>query len=336
MYKSAGFDGYLTKPVEPDRLEEKLAAVLPKDLIHNEGTDNDESENVDQIRRAGRKRALIITTDSVCDLPPRLLQSFKVPVLSYKVYTDTGIFTDGYEAEGDVMVRYMADSGRTARSRAPEVSDYENFFAEQLSYSQRIIHITMARGSSNGYANACEAARSFANVKVFDSGHLSSGMGLMVLTAAKMVDSGQTDPDVITDALIKKRDRISTSFIVESTDYLYRGGRMSERINRLCTSLMIHPVISLKDSNMRISSIVIGGKERTRRQYMKRAFRDVGNIDRSILFITYAGMKKAELEEIKKEVSKTIIFDSVCFQKASPAISINCGPGTFGLIFARK
>ena len=58
------------------------------------------------------------------------------------------------------------------------VVDYERFFAEKLTEAQYVIHITMSKNVSQGYQNALEAAKSFENVTVVDSGHLSSGMGL--------------------------------------------------------------------------------------------------------------------------------------------------------------
>ena len=47
-------------------------------------------------------------------------------------------------------------------------------------------------------------------------------------------------------------------------------------------------------------------------------------------------MKKAEVDEIKEKVLKIVPFEKVYCQKATSAIAINCGPGTFGLLFSRK
>ena len=53
------------------------------------------------------------------------------------------------------------------------------------------------------------------------------------------------------------------------------------------------------------------------------------------MFITYAGLSYEELQEIENMVRKKIAFERVIYQKASPAISINCGAGAFGLLFKR-
>ncbi len=71
----------------------------------------------------------------------------------------------------------MKERGEMAQSEAPKVSDYEEFFAEQLTKAQSVVHISMAESVSPGFANALEASKAFDNVMVIDSGQLSSGMG---------------------------------------------------------------------------------------------------------------------------------------------------------------
>ncbi len=336
MYRREGFDGYLLKPVESTELERTLLEFLPDDLVQRKDDENTKFESDLIVRQMRKKIPVLITTDSICDLPKDLMRSLKIPVLPYKVYTDRGVFSDGVEAEGDVILKYLGSKDSLAKSEAPEPSEYEAFFAEQLSYAQHIIHIAFAKNASHGYANASEAALSFYNVKVFDSGSLSSGTGIVTLAAKALVDDGQTDTDVIISELEKLRPRINTSFIMDTTEYLYRGGRMTETVYKICNAFLLHPVIELQKSSMKMGGIIIGSRARYKRRYIEKTLRNPLDIDTSILFITYVGMKKSEVEEIRDEVLKVVPFEKVYMQKATSAISINCGPGTFGLLFARK
>ena len=74
-------------------------------------------------------------------------------------------------------------------------------------------------------------------------------------------------------------------------------------------------------------------REKAWETYIVSTLRQIHKIDRRILFVTYVGLTSKELDFIKKEVEKRINFDMVYFQEASPAIAVNCGPGTFGLLF---
>ncbi len=72
------------------------------------------------------------------------------------------------------------------------------------------------------------------------------------------------------------------------------------------------------------------------KRYIRKVLLDVRNIDRRILFITYAGMDEKSLRYIQELVEQYCKFERVYLQKASSAISSNCGPGSFGLLFMKK
>lgn len=276
----------------------------------------------------------MITTDSVCDLPESLKKEFGISICPYYVVTDHGRFLDETEIMADELLLHMAE-GDKGVSQAPEVEDYERFFAEKLSEAQNIIHITMAKNTSKGYFNALEAAKSFENVTVVDSGHLSSSMGLAVLYAAYMAEN-QVPKAEIVKAVKKLRRFISSAFIIDSTHMMCQAGQIPKRIQVLCDSLLLHPVIVLRKSKMVVGSMEVGDFNRVARSYIRKVLRDSKNIDRRILFITYAGMDEKKLQYIQYYVRQHCPFERVYLQRASSAIACNCGPGSFGLLFVKK
>ena len=336
LYRREGFDGYILKPVDPPVLEQTLIDMLPPDFVRLSDEDRQLAQSQRIVRESKARIPLVITTDSVCDLPRELIAKYQIAVLPYKIHIGDGVFLDGEETDGDAIVRYLEDKKTNVMSESPSVEDYEAFFSEHLTHAQSIIHIATGRKTSAGFANATEAALAFSNVRVVDSGHLSSGLGIMVLAAACEVDSGITDADAILKDLENLKEKIQTSFIVENTEYLYRGGRLSERIHRICSTLMVHPILSTKDSNMGVGGIILGSSERTRDVYIRRALSNPDEIDRSMLFITYVGMKCSDIEKIRDTVLAMVPFECVYLLKATPAVAINSGPGTFGLLFSRK
>ncbi len=335
LYKREGFDGYLLKPVSGIQLEKELLRHLPEELVSmvNAGASVGAAEAPVLTHR--KKRPIMISTDSVCDLPGWLVEKHQVAVMPYRVLTEGGEFMDGVEAETDGILSYIGRKGKHARSESPETADYEEFFAAQLTKAQSIIHITMAQNASQGYIKALEASKVFDNVVVVDSGHLSSGMGLMVLRAAEYASSGLA-ADAVVNEIERMKNRVRTSFIVDSTEYLARSGRISSKVNKICKVLLLHPVLILKNSSMKVGAIMIGTKDAARNKYISSTLNVMGEIDRRILFITYAGLTVKELKEIEEQVKAKITFEKIICQKASPAISTNCGPGTFGLLFMLK
>lgn len=332
LYKREGFDGYLMKPVTGGQLEAELLNHLPEELVTL--ADRQDSFGVVQapfVERTKKKMFLLISTDSVSDLPEDMTDGARVAVMPYRVVTEGGEFIDGQETGTDGVLSYIR-SGRRAHSESPSVAEYEAFFAEQLTKAQCVIHLTMSGKVSKGYENAMEASGSFDNVEVIDTGHLSSGMGFIVLQAAKYAASGMSQEAVIAK-IQRLRSLVRTSFIVDDTEYLLRAGRISPRINTICKAFMVHPVLVLKNSKMIVGAIKIGTQRAVWKKYVESVLGDAGRIDKRLLFITHAGLAHEELQEIEKTVRKKISFEKVIYQKASPAISINCGTGAFGLLF---
>ncbi len=335
LYKKEGFSGYLAKPVGGALLEAAVLSVLPKKLVilcEEAGQPNIEKDVLifEQVKR----RFILITTDSVCDLPETLLKELGVSVCPYYVHTEAGRFLDGLELQPDELLAHMAQ-GRKGESRPPEVEDYERFFAEKLTEAQNVIHISMAKHVSAGYQNALEAAKSFNNVTVVDSGHLSSSMGLSVLWAARLAENHAGKAEIV--AAVERAERfISSAFIINSTHMMCQAGRISKRIQVLCDALLLHPILVLRKSKMVVGSMEVGDFPRIAKKYVRKVLQETRSIDRRVLFITYAGLDEKKLQYIQNLVRQHCTFERVYLQKASSAIASNCGSGSFGLMFMRK
>ena len=335
LYRKEGFSGYLAKPVSGALLEAAVLSILPKELVKIQEEESQAEIGKDiLIFEQAKRLSLIITTDSVCDLPESLIREFGISVCPYYVCTEEGRFLDNLELSPDELLAHIA-RGKSGYSQPPDVEDYERFFAEKLTEAQNIIHITMAKHSSQGYYNAIEAAKSFENVTVLDSGHLSSSMGLSVLYAASMAENHVPKAEIV-KTVKRLRHYISSAFIIDSTHMMCQAGKISKRIQILCDALLFHPVIVLRKSKMVVGGLKMGDFSHVARRYIRRTLMNRADIDRRILFITYAGMSKEQLQRIQTLAQQYCPFERVYLQKASSAIACNCGPGSFGLLFMKK
>ncbi len=335
LYRREGFDGYLLKPVTGIQLETELLRHLPNELVNIMKSADSVGMVETPVLEHKNKLQIMISTESSCDLPKRYIERYQIATIPYRVVTEAGEFLDGVESESEGIISYIGKKGKRALSEPPRVAEYEAYFAEQLAKAQYVIHIAFAKNASKAYKNALEAAKTFDNVIVIDSGHLSSGMGLMVLRAAELVAAGMS-ADAIVNEMEHLKKQVKSSFIVTDTEFLARSGRLSQKIHSICKAFMIHPVIVLKNSSMKVGALRIGTRDFAWKKYISSALNTSGKIDKKLLFITYAGLKKEELEEIKAQVVRIVPFEHIVFQKASPSIATNCGPGAFGVLFLLK
>ena len=335
LYRKEGFSGYLAKPVSGALLEAAILNILPKELVKlSEEASSLEANKDILIFEQTQRTFLMVTTDSVCDLPEPLKKEFGIKVCPYYICTEQGRFLDETELKADELLSYMA-TGKEGYSQPPSVADYEHFFAERLTEAQNVIHITMAKYASQGYDNAVEAAKSFENVTILDSGHLSSSLGLIVLHAAFMAENHAAKEDIISTVKSLKR-YVSSAFIINSTHQMCQAGKLAKRVQVLCDALLLHPIILLRNSRMVVGGMGMGSFAHVAKAYIRKVLTNTGNIDRRILFITYAGREAESVRYIFDVIQEYSPFARVYIQKASAAIASNCGPGSFGLLFMKK
>ncbi|MGN0341221.1 MAG: DegV family protein [Roseburia sp.] len=285
--------------------------------------------------KMNKKIPLLITADSVCDLPEELTRQYGIAINPYFVRTENGRFVDGAEIDLNDLLFYIESEDHIVKSEPPDEHEYEVFFEEHLADAEQILHITMAKKTSDGYYHALKAAEKSSNVTVFDSGQLSSGMGLIVIRAAQMAQEGASLTQIL-DALSVTKNLVSSGFILKETEFLHRSGRLSKSVKNVCDRMLVHPMLAMKDDRIAAKRVLIGQWTDVICKYISYVLKRTWTIDKEVLFITHVNLDEETLEFIKNEVEKRCHFKNIYFQKASPVIACNCGQGTWGLLFFRK
>lgn len=338
VYQDMGFDGYLAKPVNAALLETSLLKYLPQELVEyfddEHSSDSAQIGTINQLNSV-RKRKVAITADCICDLPKELLDRFQIRLMYTYVHTKEGRFCDLSEVSCDSLLEYLQVEGNYAHSSTASPEEYEYFFADTLEKAEHVLHITATASLSGAYPYALQASKSFDNVTVFDSEHISSGHGLVVLYAASLAEEGK-DTHEICEALKQFKELVCSNFLVPNTAALYRNGKLGGMVHKLCSGLNLHPVLRMSENKLKLWKIETGNMRQMDRKYVKTLLRSSRQIDKRLLFLTYAGCSVRQLDEILAEVEKYVKFDKIILQKASATVSSNCGIGIFGLMFVRK
>ena len=333
LYLKEGFDGYLVKPISGDALENELRRLLPKELVTVTKGGEIVEESTLWIKDHQTKAEVVITTESVADIPEELAEKYHIKVIPHLVKTEDGTFQDGIEIEPSGLLSYMEDVDKGVETMAPDVAYHEAFFAKQLEHANNVVHISISSVMENsGYHRAAEAGKSFDNVFVIDSDHLSSGQGLLAIEAARLAEEGYGAEEIV-EKVLAARKRVHTSFVVDSLDYLARAGQIRKRTADIVNAFMIHPVLAMKKGKLSLGGLYFGTREFLWKKYVSSSLSTINKIDTRMLFVTYVGLSNKETEVIAEEIRKKMSFEKIYFHQASPVIAVNCGPGTFGLLF---
>jgi len=280
-----------------------------------------------------------IIAECVCDLPKSYLWEHNIDIVYFVIETDSGVFTDTDEITAENILNYMQSGGKKSKSSAPAPEVYRSVFEKNLEKYDELILVAISSGISLSCANAEKAVSEMGEkgkrVHIFDSKHLSTGLGHLVIKAAETAENGMSAEEILSE-LSELRDRISTSFITESVDFLYRSGKVSEKVKRLCGAFNIHPVLAMKNGELTLKSVGIGKYEKACSRYIHRELKNPDKIDKKRAFLTYAGCSVKMLERVENEIDSKCRFDKLIRTKASATVSSNCGPGSFGILFIRN
>ena len=301
-------------------------------IVHNKAARM--QEDINASAGYARKAPVVISSTSMCDLPESVVKKLRIPILPFKIRTDEGIFKDGVQMDSDELLRHI-NLGKTAVSTPPDVATYTEFFASVLKNTHHLIHISITSAMSDDYKIASEAAKAFDNVTVVNSTVLSSASGILVLIAYKLTQMNLS-AEAIVEELEAVKHRLKCSFVINTTEYMARKGLVSSAVNKVADALSLRPCLSFNNDKYGIGGVWMGSRTRAYRKYIHRSFPGDVIPDSDILFITYVDIPEETLMFIKDEVSKLAFFEKVVFMKASAAISSNCGPGTFGVLYFVK
>ena len=277
----------------------------------------------------------VITSDSTTDLSRELRERYNVSVMPLKITLGDKIYTDGVDITPDDIYAHHDKTGELPKTSATNVGDCLEFFKPFTDAGKTVIHFTISSEMSSTYNNACLAAEELGNVYVIDTKNLSTGGGLLVVAAAEMLNSGLSAKETVekTRALVPCVD---ASFVIDSLEYLYKGGRCSALAMFGANLLKLKPCIQVKDGKMDVAKKYRGKFSEVLKQYVKDKISDYSNIELDRVFITHAGCDPELVNEIVELVRKEVPFKEVFMTRAGCTVSSHCGANTLGVLFIRK
>ena len=276
-----------------------------------------------------------VSADSTCDLSPELIESYGIGITPLYIVRDEQTLRDGLDVKPADLYRWFRESGNLCRTAAVNVADYIAFFSEQLKDHDAVIHFTISSDMSGCYQNACIAAKEFTNVYPVDSRNLSTGIGHLVLNAAEMAEQGMDAADIAA-ALEKKREKLDVSFVIDTLEYLKRGGRCSALVAMSANLLHLKPCIEVKDGKMGVGRKYRGKLEKCYVQYIEDRLKGRDDIDCRRIFITDSGIDEATWKELERVVRACQPFEEVLHTQAGCTVSNHCGPGCMGILYYHK
>ncbi len=278
---------------------------------------------------------IVITSDSTTDLSEELRERYNVAVMPLKITLGGKLYTDGVDITPDDIYAHHDKTGELPKTTATNVNDCLEFFKKYTDSGKTVIHFTISSDMSSTYSNACLAAEELGNVYVIDTKNLSTGGGLLVISAAEMLNEGLSAEEIVekTKALVPCVD---ASFVIDSLEYLYKGGRCSALAMFGANLLKLKPCIQVKNGKMDVAKKYRGKYSEVLKQYVAEQIGDGSDIILDRVFVTHAGCDPQLVDEIVALVKELAPFKEVFMTRAGCTVSSHCGADTLGVLFIRK
>lgn len=278
---------------------------------------------------------IIITSDSTTDLGEELIARYGIKILPLKVSLGEKTYTDGVDITPDMIYKHYHAAGELPQTAAPNLAECIDFFGAMVKDGCSVVHFTISSEMSSSYSNAAIAAQEFENVHVVDTRNLSTGGGLLVLTACEMAQQGMTAAEIAAKCR-DMTDRVSASFVVDDLTFLHKGGRCSALAALGANLLKLKPCIEVVGGKMDVSRKYRGKFEKVLSQYIADQIGDPATIEPGHVFVTHAGCDEEIYQMCVEEVRKLVNVKEIHITRAGCTISSHCGRNTLGVLFIRK
>jgi len=276
-----------------------------------------------------------ITTDSTCDLPKELAERYDIRVIPLGIVKGEALYLDGQTITTADIAAHVAAGGALTATNAVNIADYEAMFRQERESHEAVVHINIGSGFSSCYQNACLAAEEVGGVYVVDSGNLSMGHGMVVLAAAEAAAAGKGPEEILTLAE-QARERAETSFVLDTLEYMKKGGRCSAVAALGANVLKLHPCIEVQAGKMGVTKKYRGSMEKVVEAYVRERLADRTDIDTRRVFLVDTCPDDALAAVARRALQADGRFEEIVESKAGCTIFSHCGPGTLGILFLRK
>lgn len=274
-----------------------------------------------------------IVTDSTAYIPQDLIDKFDIKVAPQVLIWGETSYLDGVDIQPDEFYQRLKESDIHPTTSQATVASFHSIFEPIVTQGIPILTIVISEKLSGTLQSAKQAKEMFpdATIELIDSRSTAMAMGFQVLAAARARESGASFEEAIEIAR-QARDRTGVFFVVDTLEYLHRGGRIGGASKLFGTALNIKPLLHIDDG--RVESFE---KVRTKSKAIERMLEVVEERLDGEKLVRIAALHVAaesEAAEVLEKAKQRFDPGESMIAVVSPVVGNHAGPGTVGIVYA--
>lgn len=273
-----------------------------------------------------------IITDSTSDLPVDILKRYDIEVLPLLVNIDGHNYRDGIDINLPELLEKMEHSKEFPTTAQVNPQRFIECYKEYLDNGYKVLSIHISSNMSGTYQSACIAKEMLKSddITIIDSLNVTSGLGLLVLKAAKLKEDGFGIKE-IESSIIETIPHVRSVLAFDTLENLVKGGRLSRTAGIIGNILDIKLIIEIKDGKLAVMDKVRGSRKAVRYilEYLsKRGSKE--NEDTILLSVKSKDIVEILREELKLSINDFIECEVGC------VVGVHAGPGACGIFFVEN
>ncbi len=274
----------------------------------------------------------IVVADTTCGLPRPLLQQRGIPLIPQVVMFAEQAYHDDAELDTATFLSKLKASRELPKTAAPEPALYHPIFEQARVRGESVIVIAPTSKASGTVRSALTAAQDFPDldVRVVDTLTISCNLGTLVLLADDLARGGHS-ADEIVGRIYEMIPRGQLYFVVDTLEYLAKGGRIGGAKALLGELLQIKPVLQIKDGQVEPFE-----QQRTRKRALARlieiAVEQCPRRAESYLSVIHVEAE-ADAQALVAELKTCLGLAEIPIYELPPAIVVHSGPKAIGVGF---
>ncbi|WP_409341062.1 DegV family protein [Paenibacillus sp. MBLB4367] len=273
-----------------------------------------------------------IVIDSTADIPRELREALGIEMVPLKVHFGTETFHDSVTIESDQFYEKLAGSPVLPTTSQPSpvefLETYKRIAAERP--DTQIISIHLAAVLSGTYQSAVLAKSMLedeTDVTVVDSKSASYGIGLMAIAAAQAARQGKSKEECL-EAIAKIRDHCGLYFLVDTLEYLQKGGRIGRAAAFVGSLLNIKPILSLDAEGGVISVDKVRGHKKATLRIVELLKEQSGFGGKPVRIVIAHSSSMENAQQFSSVICEHFDVKELTYTTLGPVIGTHVGPGT--------
>ncbi|MBI9049495.1 MAG: DegV family protein [Anaerolineaceae bacterium] len=277
----------------------------------------------------------IILGDTTSGIPIHQAEELNIPLLPQIIVFGQESYRDDYEIDHETFLAKFRESSELPKTAAPPPSLYEPFFSAAEDRKQDVVIICPSSELSGTYRSAMSAANEYGklNIYVIDSKTIGGGLATLLLTAKKWANSGMAAKDIVIN-INKMVEKEKNYFVVETLEYLHKGGRIGGAQNLFGSILQIKPILTIAKGKVQPAET-----QRTKKKALSRLFElieaDFPGTDYGYLCVMH-GDALSEADLLAEQIQQKYELSDVPVYYLPPAFMVHAGPGLLGVSYFTK